>query len=239
MFELAEHWDIRENGLVLWTMLRECVWQMALIVSGLNKSVGSHVQFRYWPGYWLYFQRLLWSSSHHEGTGLVFVSVPYMPVIQSFDTVIKQNTHTTYLPCTSSSVIKLKDYQYTQLFGEHPAVCSIRILCTASCVRLEVFRVVKCSVVLWVTALCSVVGWYHCCRWKYCLYLEGKREVFVTSVLYMNAGHYIKMYCRHPLQLVQCVFYNDWPLGPILRLWTNHTLFIFFGFQISLQFTSK
>jgi hypothetical protein len=115
MFELAEGWDIRESGLVLCTVLRECVWQMALIVSGLNKSVGSCVQFRYWPEYWLCLQRLLWSSSDHADAGLVFLSVPYMPIIQSFCdvysvslTLIKQTTHKTYLLCTSYSVIQIK-----------------------------------------------------------------------------------------------------------------------------------
>lgn len=188
MFELTVRWDIRENGLVLWTMLRECVWQMALIVSGLNKSVGSCVQFRYWPGYWLCCQRLLWSSSDHKGAGLVFLSAPYMPVIQSFCgvysvslTLLLNKIHIQHIyHALLLQLSKLKNHQYTQLFGEHPAVFSIRIFCIVSCVRLEVFRVVKCSVVLWVTALCSVAGWYHCCRWKYCLYLEGKREVFVT-----------------------------------------------------------
>jgi hypothetical protein len=57
----------------------------------------------------------LWSSSDHEGAGLVFLSVPYMPAIQPFCdvysvslTLIKWTTHTTYLPCTSSSVIQMK-----------------------------------------------------------------------------------------------------------------------------------
>ena len=171
----------------------ECVWQMALIVSGLSKSVGSCVQFSSWPGYWLFLLRLLYFSSDHVDAGLVFLSVPHMPVIQSFcdvysvvtDTVIKQNTHKHILMLLIYYVLfvqlsKLKDHQYTHLCREHPAVFSIGIFCIASCVMFKVFRVVKCSVGLWVTPLCSVVCWCQCCRWKYCLYLEGKREVFVT-----------------------------------------------------------
>ena len=198
MFELAEGWNIRGNGLLLCAVLTECVWQMALIVCGFNTSVSWRVYFRYWPGYWLCFLRFLWSSSDHADAGLVFLSVPYMPIIQSFCdvysvllTLLLNKIHIKHIyHALLVQLSKLKDHQYTQLFGEHPAVCSIRIFCIAGCVRLEVFRVVKCSVVLWVTAfcsvvlwvtaLCSVVGWYHCCRWKYCLYLEGKREVLVT-----------------------------------------------------------
>jgi hypothetical protein len=68
----------------------------------------------------------------------------------------------------------------------------------------------------------------HCVVWyvgasvadestAYTLRVKGK-FLLLSSDLYMNAGQYIKMYHLHPLHLAQFVFYNDWPLGPILRL---------------------
>jgi hypothetical protein len=104
-----------------------------------------------------------------------FSSVPCMPTIQSFCVVCSVSLtlslnkihikHTLMLRIYYALLVqlsKLKDHQYTQLFREHPAVRSIRIFYIVSCVRFEFVRVVKCSVVLQVMALCSVVGWYHC-----------------------------------------------------------------------------
>ena len=127
MFELAEGWDIRENGLVLCSVLRECVWQMALVVSGLNRSVSWRVQLRYWPGYRLCFQRLLWSSSDHAYAGLVFLSVPYMPIIQSFCdvysvslTLLLNKIHIKHIyHALLVQLSQFKDHQWTQLFREH------------------------------------------------------------------------------------------------------------------------
>jgi hypothetical protein len=49
------------------------------------------------------------------------------------------------------------------------------------------------------------------------LWVKGK-VLLLSSDSHINARQYTKVYCLHPLQLAQCVLYNDRPLGFILRL---------------------